>query len=153
MELVRGDEETVVVGVSELQILPLPVADLLARQSYEAADAVLDMHDEVARLQVLEEGGVLAAPLGDRTALLGEAENLGVGEQGEGILVALEAPALGRGAVQHRESGAVWGDATARLCSANSETRRGACWVMRTVRVRDVRGRLRSSMRVRSRPP
>ena len=82
VQLVGRDQQAVVVGVAEVEILTLAVADALLDEALEAGDAVLDVDHVVAGLDVVEQ--VLVGLLGGRVArgpagaLLGEPEDLGV---------------------------------------------------------------------------
>ena len=90
------------VRVLQLQELALdlrgarqPVAaDPLAHEPGEAGDAVLDVDDELARLQVGEEALARRAPARRRATLLAESEDLGVRQQRQARALFAYGPAV-----------------------------------------------------------
>ena len=78
----QGDD--VGAGEAQLQVLAHDSRDLARDEALESGDAVVLMHDVVARLEVREEGpDVEPTPALLRVARLTEAEHLGVGEHAE----------------------------------------------------------------------
>ena len=67
--LLDGHEEPVALGVGQLQVLALDTLDAADDEAVEAGDAVLDVDDVVARVEVGDEGRAVAAGLpGERGA-------------------------------------------------------------------------------------
>ena len=83
--LMHGHVELVALGILDLEVLALRAIHGHPDQAVEAADAVLDMHHEVARLHVGEEHlrRHRARPLRPPRLRLPPAKQLGVGEEPE----------------------------------------------------------------------
>ena len=103
VDLLRRHEETVAVGVLQLQVLALALADGAPHEAGELRDAVLDVHDVLARRQVGEERFARRAAARRRASLLREAEDLGVGEQRDAGALLADGPAVRQRAVDDRQ--------------------------------------------------
>src|SRR5581483_6241765 len=103
VDLVRRHVQPVAVGVLQLEVFVYLVADLLAHEPGEARDAVLDVHDELARRQLREEAIARDAAAWRRPPLLAEAEHLGVGEQRQAAAFLTDGPAVRQRAVHDRQ--------------------------------------------------
>ena len=83
VDLVGRHEQTVALGVAQLQVLALLAVGLQVREAGELGDAVLDVDDEVAGAEVGEEVDAAARARTGESTLLDEAEQLGVCQQSE----------------------------------------------------------------------
>ncbi len=110
VDLIRRDEKPVALGVTQLEILALDAVDGPADEAREASDTVIDVDDEIARLERRQEGldghAALTRP---RTALLREAEDLRIREQFEdGLAFEADAPAVGQRPLQQGHRPGLW---------------------------------------------
>ena len=84
-------------GVLQHEVFALSLLRLAQHHAGEPADAVIDVHHVVARRELGEEGLAERRPLSTVAPLLGEAEDLGVGQHSR--LLGVECPPLGKRAV------------------------------------------------------
>ena len=106
VDLLDRDVQPVAVGVLQLQVLALGAVDATTHQARELCDAMLDVDDVAAGLEIGEERLARGAAAGRGAALLAEAEDLGVGEQGEACALLTNGPAVGERAVHDGEGAA-----------------------------------------------
>ena len=100
VELVRGNEELVLLGVLQLQVFALVPVNGHSHDPRKARDAVVDMDHVRARRQFGEERLAVDRPPGCRPPLLREPEDLGVGHDPELKAVLAEPPTFGERALQ-----------------------------------------------------